>query len=298
MQLDDLPFATGAWRLALGLRPLQLQDWIKIDEHHVEQLLLRDRLMENRYDDVFAALPGSEPGQQEILDLLLSHLLQHFPQHYQRQEGDICNLMTGQRWRLADGPPLELAGRLVQEDLCLMEPGDQGYVLTAAALCFPLRWRLREKIGLPLGAIHHHVPDYDRKLERPVDSVFDRLKPDYPGCRLNWSIVDAPDLFLDQPKHQQRPNSDITVHNAGDRLWIRAERQTLRRLTHTGGVLFTIHTEVEPLRVFSGRPRLAQNLAIAIQKIPQAMQIYKNLPTIQSALLGYLEQISGADTPQ
>ncbi|MGF1538260.1 MAG: DUF3445 domain-containing protein [Elainellaceae cyanobacterium] len=292
MRLEDLPFAQGDWRLALGLRPLQLQDWIEIDAHYREQLRLRERLMGDRPEDVFAALPGSEPGQQEILELLLAHLLHYFPQHYQRQGESVSNLTTGQQWRLTDLPPLALAGRLVQEDLCLLEPRERGYILTAAALCFPLRWRLREKIGLPLGAIHQHVPGYDRKLERPVDSVFDRLKPDYPGYRLNWSVVDAPDLFLDQPKHQQVLNTEITADNAGDRLWIRVERQTLRRLEKTGGVVFAIHTYVEPLSVLENRPLLARNLAIAIQKIPEAMQIYKNLPTIRDGLLKYLERIS------
>ena len=61
-----------------------------------------------------------------------------------------------------EGAPLELAGRLVQEDLCLMQRGDAGYRLVAAVLCFP-----------PIGAF-------------PTSSVA-RWRPSTPRCRASGS---------------------------------------------------------------------------------------------------------------
>ena len=61
------------------------------------------------------------------------------------------------------GDPMGTLGHLVQEDLCLMEKRGEEHVLTAAVLCFPASWRLADKIGRPLEAIHVPVPEYDAK---------------------------------------------------------------------------------------------------------------------------------------
>lgn len=287
-----LPFTNGEWRLAMGLKPLQLSDWIEIDEDFAEQLDLKTQLLSQRYSDVFATISGSENGQQEVLDLLLAHLTQYFPLYYQRQGDRLLNSVTGQVWRLTDfeANPLDLAGRLVQEDLCLMLPGDCGYILAAASLCFPSRWKLQEKLGQPMAQIHQHVPGYSDKLERPVDHFFARLKYNYPGYRLNWGIVDSPDLFLDQHKGQEDFNPTITPNNAGEHLWLRVERQTLRRL-YSGGILFTIRTYVHPLHILVDDLEVIRSLAAAIRQVPTPMQIYKNLLPIREALLAYLDRL-------
>jgi hypothetical protein len=113
-----LPFADGRWRMVPGLRSLDLQTWIEIDEHFERELALKETLLRQRYSDVFASLPGSEPGQQETLDLLVTHLLEHFPQHYQREGDRLHNSTTERIWYLSDfqTAPLDLAGRLVQEE--------------------------------------------------------------------------------------------------------------------------------------------------------------------------------------
>jgi hypothetical protein len=285
----ELPFRDGQWRLALGLKPLPLETWIDIGEDFVEQLTRKSELLEQHYDEVFASLPGSQSAQQEVLDLLVAHLLHYFPQHYQQQGEWLINQMTGQRWCRADfAEPLDLAARLVQEDLCLMLPSD-GYRLSAASVCFPSRWRLAEKIGLPVSAIHQPVPDYDQKLERPVDQFFERLKPDYPGYRLNWSLVDSPELFL-QSGHGRTTPICITAENAGKQLWLRIERQTLRRLSISNGILFTIRTRIHSLSSLTADPIIAKDLAAAIQKMPPQMQQYKSILPFRSALLEYLRR--------
>jgi hypothetical protein len=290
-----LPFADGQWRMSMGLKALNLQEWIEIDEHFADELALKEKLLKNRYTDVFASLPESQPSQKEVLNLLLNHLPERFPQHYRRQGNMLEIIRTGQVWNVADfeATPLDLAGRLVQEDLLLMQPSPEGYILAAASLCFPLRWQLWEKFGRPLAQIHTAVPGYADKLERPVDSFFDRLKPDHPAWRLNWSIVDSPELFLAQEKGKLGLDTTINATNAGEKLWIRVERQTLRRLVVSGDILFTVRTYVHPLKVLEDEPAIAHNLVQAIKQIPPEMQIYKNLLPIREALLGYLAQVEG-----
>ena len=94
---------------------------------------------------------------------------------------------TGRQIRLDQDDPLITAARLVQEDLCLLRAGAEGYALAAAVVCFPSRWSLAEKAGKPLRAIHGPVPDYEAELTRPVDRFFDMLKPERPVWRANWS---------------------------------------------------------------------------------------------------------------
>ena len=295
-RLTYIPFADGQWRMSMGLRALKLQEWIEIDEHFAEELALKDKLLKNQYSDVFASLPESKPSQREVLDLLLNHLLEQFPQNYRRQGRTIENISTEEIWDINDfeEAPLDLAGRLVQEDLLLMQPSAEGYILAAASLCFPLRWRLREKLGRAIAQIHSPVPGYQEKLQRPVDSFFDRLKSDHPAWRLNWSIVESPELFLAQEKRKQGWETTIDAENAGEKLWIRVERQTLQRLSVSGDILFTVRTYVHPLQVLEDDPAMAHNLAEAIKQIPPEMQSYKNLLPIREVILAYLEIVGAA----
>jgi hypothetical protein len=288
-----LPFTHPNWHLKLGLKPLDLTDWIEIDGTFSDSLLQKASLFQDRYSKVFGALPGSEAAQQEVLELLLKYLPQRFPNVYHLQADRITNLQTQQVWQISDFAtcPLALAGQLVQEDLCLMQFRQSSYVLVAGAVCFPFNWWFPEKLGRSLTQIHAPVPEYDTKLNHPVNNFFDRLQVHYPGYRLNWGLVDSPALCL--AKHQATPMKDsLTVDTIGHCLWIRVERQTLRKLEQTQDVLFTIRTYIYPLSILEQHPEMAKNLRQTLEEMPLKMQQYKNLPAIQKTLCNYLDQIS------
>ncbi len=289
------PFADGRWRLHIGLTALDLPNWIEIDEQYGDYLAIKRQLLDERRVEVFASLPGSEAAQSEVLALLVEHLPLYFPEHFRKCGQQLENLSTGEawNWQHSHHEPLELAARLVQEDLCLMRPGPEGYVLAAASVCFPSRWLLAEKIGLPLGQIHEAVPGYSAQLDRPVERFFERIKTDTPVSRLNWTIVDSPELFLLPGKIMHPVPIDST--NAGERLWIRVERQTLRRLSQSEYVLFTIRTYIYPLNILQSQPTLAGALAEAIEQIPESMQLYKSLSPVRKALSGYLASITSRE---
>ena len=184
-----LPFLAGPHRLAMGLKALDPDEWIEIDDRFADDLARRRRLLAERHDEVFGALPGSESGQREVLGLLLDHLPRRFPDRFEVADGRVRNRVTGESFALDEGEsgmaPLELAGRLVQEDLCLMRPDPEGYVLVAGVLCFPSHWRLRDKLGRPLSAIHRPVPGYADRLAGTVDRFFAQIRPERPVWRLN-----------------------------------------------------------------------------------------------------------------
>jgi dimethylamine monooxygenase subunit A len=280
----------------MGLIALDLEQWIEPDEHLAAELVEKDRLLTERHEDVVGVRPGSEAAQLEVLSLLIKHMARRHPNLLQVDGNTLTVAPTGAAYHLDEWShaPIDLAGRLVQEDFCLMAPGPDGYTLEAASLCFPSRWRLAEKLGHPMALIHEPVPGFGDKLARPVDRFFEHLHADRPVWRVNWSVNDDPALF--QPVRRQEAVTDeaITVANAGARLFVRCERQTLRRLPETGWILFTIKTYVDPISTLSNHPEAALGLAAALRELPEGTRRYKNIAPYQSALLSYLDRIAGA----
>ena len=297
------PFADGNYSFGLGLAPMREETWVDIDDHYIAEMREKAHRIRDDHGAVFIASPGSERGQAEVLALLLQHLKDQYPSLFRFSgaalndelvaDVRVENLINGESWRVGDfqESPLDLAGRLVQEDLCLMSPGpNDTYVLSAGSLCFPFRWELRDKMGLPLTEIHHPVPGYREKLSTPADRYMLQLKPGRPSWRCNWNIVDGPDLYL----KVGAPQTGITADNAGQRLWIRCERQTLRKLPKSGDVLFTIRTYIRTLSTLENMPALAANLKRALDQIPTEMRAYKSQPPFRAALMDYLDRIAAA----
>ena len=86
----------------------------------------RRRLLAVHHDEVFGKSPGSEGGCEEVLGMVSEHLIRVHPEWFGRDENVIHNRLTGEHWNVTTHDPLELAGRLVQEDLCLIELSDAG----------------------------------------------------------------------------------------------------------------------------------------------------------------------------
>jgi dimethylamine monooxygenase subunit A len=280
-----------------GLQTLELHDWIEPDEHFASELIEKERLLRERHHDVFAVLPEALDGSTEVLELLAAHLSSRFPTLYRREGDLLCNLVTQQSWNLSQQVlhPLDLAGRLVQEDLCLMQHdlANNTYRLVGASLCFPTRWRLADKMGKPLTAIHAPVPGYEEELASTVDRFFKRLRVEKPVWRINWGLIDDPTLFQPTGHGRKGLNPDITAENAGEKLWIRMERQTLRRLPRSQDVLFTIRVHIRPLLQLQSHPERAATLASAIRGMPEPLRLYKSLPPFLEAVLAWLDRAAG-----
>lgn len=235
---DTLPFAPWlhpATRRLPGIQPLDMADWLVRDEAFAAQMALRDRLLAERRDDVFRALPEAEAAAEELLALVLSRLGMGY-----RQDETSVTRPDGVTVDLAADHPLIVAARLVQEDLCLLDQvnGEGEHILNGAVLCFPASWTLAEKIGHPMTRIHVPVEDYTQNMAARVQRLFDALHVDRPLWRANALLYHDPTL------HQPRRENDRREPPKGRADYLRSERQSLLRLPQTRAVVFSIHTWV------------------------------------------------------
>ena len=234
------------WRLP-GVEPLRVEDWLIRDEVFSAQMALRDELIATRADEVHALEPSAEPAARECYDLVLSALAAD--PGYTWQDGSVTR-PDGVTVALDRAQPLLTLGRLTQSDICLLEPGEDGHVLTGAILCFPAYWTLVEKIGRALPRIHKPVPEYDADIGRRVQRLFDAIRPGQLLGRMNANIHASPDLFT--PKREDEPESRVAP---GEGRFVRSERQILRQLPDTGAVAFTIHTYMVAIEDLSPESR-------------------------------------------
>jgi hypothetical protein len=132
------------------------------------------------------------------------------------------------------------------------------------------------------------VPGFAERLGPTVDRFFQSTRAERPVWRANWSLVDTPELFL-SPEHRGRP-APVSAKDAGEHLWLRVERQTLRRLPSSGDVLFTIRTHVAPLAEALRTPTAAVALAARVRDLPEDLARYKSIAPIRAPLLAWLER--------
>ena len=281
--LDASPYApwaergsvvAGAFRWRLGVRPLDLDDWIELGpdvDGPGGWLDETSRLLREHPGTVRCVPPDAAvlAASAEIADEVVAHLARRWPERSRALDPDVH--------------PLEAAARLVPEDLVVMVPRGGALTLAAGVVCAPNRWDLGSKIGRSMRDVHAPVPHLDDQLGVDVDRFLDRLRPERSFWRLGWGIIDVADGYAPidgtGPPRPARP--------ALDDLHVRVERETLRRLPRTGAVLFTIRTHVTPLaRVLDGDPTSLVAMRAAVAAMDEPVRGYKGLGAAVREALG------------
>jgi len=276
-----MPVKGEPFTVSMGLRAMPIDTWIEIDEHYQTEIDEKIRLFAVNKDDVFAALPEGLAGSVETLEMLMSYLPKHFPDRFANPiEPD--NQMH----------PLKFASLLVQEDLVIMSPKDNQWVLTAASVCFPSRWELSAKVGADMHLIHEPVPHYEERIGHATDVMFNKLTSDRPVWRINWTILDSPELFQPAATGQKaRVPSQNSVEKFGDQMFFRTERQTLWKLPKTGDILFTIRTYVDSLNNLASRySQFKEHLGKTLVTTSEDTRTYKGWAPVWDELLSWTQQ--------
>ena len=220
-----LPKARGGGVLKMGLAKLHENDWLQPDPDLAARA------------EGFAAFPEGIQLTSEG-----------------EAAGEELAAMLGLTGGLAE------AARAHHEDMCLLtlREGEEQYRLVGAAVAWPSDWTPGDKMGLPLRALHAPIQGYEEQLASGVDHFMAKLKPGAIYGRCNWFIAATGEArWVAEPPEQAFAH--VTPENAGETLFVRSERQTLRRLQETGAILFTIGIYVSALGELSreNRRRLA-----------------------------------------
>ena len=265
-----LPQLVGEnFRHRLGTFPVEIANWLLRDAEFDLTVQLKKKLLATRRSEVVGLQPGGDDVAQEAAQLV-------------SQWAGVELASTG-----IDA--LVEASLLVADDLAVLQPvksqdGSEQLLLNAAVVCCPSRWLLSEKMGHNMLAIHEPVAKYADHVGAAVDTYFQRLTVEKPVWRSNWIIQDHPALF--QP---QIPSGPLV--KTPDELWIRMERQTLRRLPKTGGILFTIRGYQQPLPEYLSRSKqIAQDTRTLVERLPDDVARYKSVLKYRPAIMNWINQ--------
>ncbi len=282
----------------VGLKAFDPVNWIVPDLHLVDQVREKAGHFDHRRDVVFVAEADMLEAQAEVLEMLLGYLPERYPELWRVADGEVTIVPAGLTYRVDEfaGRPLELACRLIQDDLVIMRKGEGGYRIAAGAVCFPSTWILAEKFGKPIADVHASVPGFQRgsRSGALVDRIFENLKVEAPVERCNWTIFEVPDLH-----HPKRHFEHQRFEGKTERLvldsFLRAERQTLRRLPSSGDVLFTIQIIVDPATELLKHPQRAE-IAATLKGHVESMNAdelaYKGITGYQDMMVAELEQLA------
>ena len=235
-------------------------------------------------------MPGSSEAQAEVLEMLLEYLPRRYPNCFRVSHGavkfgpDTVVTTSAHDWhaeyRVGDFAkcPIELASRLVCEDLVVLQDG----VVCAGSVMFSFS-NFHKRFGMDMNQLHAKVPQYGADLEKPVNRIFASLSPDRPLCRSNWNISWSDDIMAGYSRYPHRNpgisarereasltrlRQAVLTHGLADSAWLKVEYQTLRRLRQNSScILFTIRTFLNSFADLSSEPSAAGNLLLNLQQL-------------------------------
>ncbi len=275
-----LPHLTHPDILQMGLSPLGTGLWIETDNElgHYHRHKLDQRARHG--DRVYRASPDSQPAQRELARLLLRHLVEDQDGLYRIEDARLRCIPGDFAEPLDAAEPLWNCSLWVADDLVIMAPRADTYVLTAASLCSPSHWRLADKFERPIREIHDPIPGFHPALSPGIDRFFAHLRVAHPVVRGNWGVQVGDRL-------DRHPDEAEAPVDPGAPLFYRCERQSLLRLPETGAIAFTIRVYLHPLAQLREFPDALPALFAAIDATPPALARYKGFDALAPALARY-----------
>lgn len=183
----------------------------------------------------------------------------------------------------------------------MFERPDGQYYLLAGSILLAGFWRLQDKFGMPLSEIHTsgEVPGFRSKLEKGMMNFFRRIQPSQPVARNNYFIQVDDKLAWSSSigsedaeggQQQMVGWSSAQKHKAIEHHYFRSERQSLRRLPRSGGVVFTIRTYLEPVVRIAREKGVPGRLASGVRSWGEDAARYKGREKYGEVLLEYLDR--------
>lgn len=251
----------------MGLRPIPESAWLPPVDDAIERAADRRRLLETRSDAHFACPPDAHDAVTELLALVA-------PQA-----------------RATGAEALRTIAARVPDDICLLTADDPPR-LRAAVLTASTGWRLGDKLNQDLTEIHGPVDGLEARIGKRMRSFCARLPDDRIFERGNWALYDD-----DAWDRSEGPAINASVAARGDRaevadvLWLRTERQTLRRLPRSRWLVFTIRIHRHPVADLRNHPERARHLLEALRSLDADERRGRRLELVGQGLETWLRSV-------
>ncbi len=268
-----------AFKLMMGLRSLDRAQWLEAGQDLLEQIPERAHLASQQKSVVYQELPGHFDAIDELNYRIVGNLSEFHSQNYRFTKDAITHIPSNVTSNIKSQPPLLAVATIIGEDLVVLHRENGEWVIVAGAVLFPSRWKLSEKIGKGMDAVHTPVPGFATALAPYMTATFDKITAERPAWRKNWSLHSTKDLHQPISIHADAEPEDY---------WWRTERQTLTRSIDDDYMFFTIRNRVEPLRWIKEEPEASLAFAETLSTLRPETIEYKGLQADHQKIIDYL----------
>lgn len=221
------PFHAGPPRFQVALSRIDPDLWMRPDPE-AHWLDLKGQRLDADPALYYRALPEAAPAEAEALSRI--------------------EAASGKTRSTRDEPALIAAGRLVSDDLVVMENRGEGWIATSLLLTQPTFFSLDDSFNRELHQLHDPVPGGNPDLAGKINRVFDRMPAGEVFERFNWTVQLGDERWWPHGSKMRDQLAGLAPDNALDALFLRVERQTLVRLEATNAILFCIRICLDPLK--------------------------------------------------
>lgn len=287
------PFNGVRGRLRLGLSQIERSEWIQYENNYFSRIAEKKNLIQLHGKRVLDAQEGSVAAQQELLELIIAFLHSYKKDYFSITKDKIVSLQNNITYKFSDfaACPLELISYLAVDDYCLLKKDNEDYKLIAASVCAPTWWKLADKMGKPLTAIHTPIANLEQTIGRMIRQFLCNLSVGEYYQRSNWFLFAKPD-FCVFPDNFDMYNdfTVITEENIEDHLYLRTERQTFHKLKNTKNIVFGIKVYIEPISIVKQHAAIAEDLLTALETMSAEQKQALGINMIEKSLTKYLQQ--------
>lgn len=289
------PFNGSKNRLRVGLHSIAESEWIQYEDDFSSRIEEKQRLILQQKPRVIQSITGSEAAQNELLENILLYIDTYQKDLFTVNENAVLSHVDNRIYKLADyqSRPLELISYLAIDDFCLLDKLNDDYRLNAASVCAPTYWELAEKIGKPMKEVHASIPRLEDKIGRMIRHFFINLQPDHYYQRANWFLMTTPKMPLFKDDHNN--DTDVGALNVGNimqKLYLRCERQSFRKLAQTKNIVFGIKIYVAPLSIIEKHKEIAKDMILSVQAMSVEQKQLLGITPYEVVLKEYLHSVA------
>lgn len=318
--LKPFPFKNGPYKLNMGIRNIDAQDWLLIEPTYLDRIASKSKLITNSHPDyppdkdiagnTVLLTEEASPAVRELYDVVINYMCDKYPMYFKRQgNGEVFNSITGKYLperadKATDAREylVELVHNIEEDFIILLkdptredEKDGTEYFFKAGVFAFAAGFNPKDRFNKPLSFVHHPVPGYESKLKLSMNRFFSRLSPGQFVNRGNFSVQTHNKLYVDDnnkgyhlPEGETQESLDPATLDFENQVHYRSERQVLTKLPESQAIVFSIRTYLLPMSELKKDEEVRTRFIGAIKGLPEDTAQYKRAGEWGPAVIHYL----------